>query len=135
MLTDLAEGLRLVGSPLRFARTVGPLTALDWTLRITMIWCLLAAFHLGLDAAAAVAIVCIDSLTTLLPVLPNGAGAQQAAIVGGLHTHASATALIAFSAGTQLLVGAVNALAGIVALALMPSRRRAPAVLAGAQAG
>ncbi|MDX6560744.1 MAG: glycosyltransferase AglD [Gaiellales bacterium] len=135
MLTDLAEGLRLVGSPLRFARTVGPLTALDWTLRITMIWCLLAAFHLGLDAAAAVAIVCIDSLTTLLPVLPNGAGAQQAAIVGGLHSHASATALIAFSAGTQLLVGAVNALAGIVALALMPSRRRAPAVLANAQAG
>jgi uncharacterized membrane protein YbhN (UPF0104 family) len=135
VLTDLAAGLRLVGSPGRFARTVGPLTALDWTLRIVMIWCLLAAFHLGLAAAAAVAVVSIDSLTTLVPVLPNGAGAQQAAIVGGLHTHASASALVAFSAGTQLLVGAVNALSGLVALALLPSRRRARAVVLSAQPG
>ena len=135
VLADLASGLRLVGSPRRFARTVGPLTALDWTLRIPMIWCLLAAFHLGLAAAAAVAVVSIDSLTTLIPVLPNGAGAQQAAIAGGLHVHASATALVAFSAGTQLLVGAANALAGVLALALLPSRRRAPAAIAGAIAG
>ena len=135
VLADLASGLRLVGSPVRFARTIGPLTALDWALRIAMISCLLAAFHLGLDAAAAVAIVSIDSLTTLLPVLPNGAGAQQAAIAGGVHTHASATALVAFSAGTQLLVGAANALAGVLALALMPSRRPARAVLTGAVTG
>jgi uncharacterized membrane protein YbhN (UPF0104 family) len=135
VLADLASGLRLVGSPVRFARTIGPLTALDWTLRIAMISCLLAAFHLGFDAAAAVAIVSIDSLTTLLPVLPNGAGAQQAAIAGGLHTHASATALVAFSAGAQLLVGAANALAGVLALALMPSRRDARAVLTGAMTG
>jgi uncharacterized membrane protein YbhN (UPF0104 family) len=129
-LGDLASGLRLVGSPRRFARTVGPLTVLDWTLRIAMISCLLAAFHLGLHTAVAVAVVSIDSLTTMLPVLPNGAGAQQAAIAGGLHTHASASALVAFSAGTQLLVGAANALAGLLALALLPSRRRAPAALA-----
>jgi uncharacterized membrane protein YbhN (UPF0104 family) len=135
LLADLASGLRLVGSPVSFVRTVGPLTALDWTLRIAMISCLLAAFHLGLDAAAAVAVVSIDSLTTLVPVLPNGAGAQQAAIAGGLHVHASATALVAFSAGTQLLVGAANALAGVLALALMPSRRPARAVLTGAVTG
>jgi hypothetical protein len=80
---------------------------------------LLAAFHLGLDVAAAVAVVSIDSLTTLLPILPNGAGAQQAAIAGALHTHASTTTLIAFSAGTQLLVSTINALTGAVALALL----------------
>ena len=135
LLADLASGLRLVGSPVRFARTVGPLTALDWTLRIAMITCLLAAFHLGPNAAAAVAVVSIDSLTTMLPVLPNGAGAQQAAIAGGLHVHASATSLVAFSAGTQLLVGVANALAGVLALALMPSRERAPAVPSGVAAG
>ncbi|MDX6539712.1 MAG: glycosyltransferase AglD [Gaiellales bacterium] len=134
VLSDLASGLRLVGSPGRFARTVGPLTVLDWTLRITMIWCLLGAFHLSLSAAAAVAVVSIDSLTTLLPVLPNGAGAQQAAIAGGLHMHASTTALIAFSAGTQLLVGAANMLAGILGFALLPSRREQP-VLPRAVAG
>jgi uncharacterized membrane protein YbhN (UPF0104 family) len=135
VLADLASGLRLVGSPVRFARTVGPLTALDWTLRVAMISCLLAAFHLGLDTAAAVAVVSIDSLTTLVPVLPNGAGAQQAAIAGGLHVHASATALVAFSAGAQLLVGAANVLAGVLALTLMPSRRPARAVLTGAVTG
>ncbi len=134
VLSDLASGLRLVGSPGRFARTVGPLTVLDWTLRITMIWCLLGAFHLSLSAAAAVAVVAIDSLTTLLPVLPNGAGAQQAAIAGGLHMHASTTALIAFSAGTQLLVGAANMLAGVLGFALLPSRREQP-VLPRAVAG
>jgi uncharacterized membrane protein YbhN (UPF0104 family) len=132
VLADFASGLRLVGSPGRFARTVGPLTGLDWMLRIAMISCLLAAFHLGLDTAAAVAVVSIDSLTTLLPILPNGAGAQQAAIAGALHMHASASDLLAFSAGAQLLVGVANALAGVVALALMPSRRREPAVLASA---
>jgi hypothetical protein len=41
VLADLSSGLRLVGSPVRFARTVGPLTALDWALRLVMIWCLL----------------------------------------------------------------------------------------------
>jgi uncharacterized membrane protein YbhN (UPF0104 family) len=135
VLADLASGLRLVGSPGRFARIVGPLTVLDWTLRIAMVWCLLAAFHLGLDAAAAVAVVSIDSLTTLLPVLPNGAGAQQAAVAGALHAHASATALVAFSAGAQLLIGAANALGGVFALALLPARRRSPAALSGAVAG
>jgi uncharacterized membrane protein YbhN (UPF0104 family) len=131
VLDDLASGLRLVGSPRRFARMVGPLTVLDWTLRIVMIGCLLSAFHLGLDAAAAVAVVAIDSLTTLLPILPNGAGAQQAAVAGGLHVHVSTTALVAFSAGSQLLVGAANMLAGVLGLAFLPSRRRAEPVLAG----
>jgi uncharacterized membrane protein YbhN (UPF0104 family) len=123
MLADFASGVRLVGSPSRFARTVGPLTVLDWTLRIAMLAAMLAAFHLGPDAAAAVAVVSIDSLTTLLPILPNGAGAQQAATASALHIHASTTALVAFSAGTQVLVGAVNVLAG--ALALPSCRRRA----------
>jgi uncharacterized membrane protein YbhN (UPF0104 family) len=136
VLADLASGVRLVGSPGRFARTVGPLTVLDWTLRIAMVTALLAAFHLGLNAAAAVAVVAIDSLTTLVPVLPNGAGAQQAAIAAALHTHASATLLVAFSAGTQVLVGAVNVLAGGLALSLLPPGRRAPApVLAGGMPG
>jgi uncharacterized protein (TIRG00374 family) len=135
VLADLASGMRLVGSPGRFVRTVGPLTVVDWTLRIAVIWCLLAAFHLGLDAAAAVAVVSVDSLTTLLPVLPNGAGAQQAATVGALHTHASATALVAFSAGAQVLVGAANALAGVLALALMRSRWHARAALSGTTTG
>jgi uncharacterized membrane protein YbhN (UPF0104 family) len=136
VLADLASGLRLVGSPRRFARTVGPLTVLDWTLRIAMVSALLAAFHLGFNAAAAVAVVAIDSLTTLVPVLPNGAGAQQAAIAAALHTHGSTTVLVAFSAGAQLLIGAANALAGGLALALLPSRRRASGpFLAGASPG
>jgi hypothetical protein len=95
-----------------------------------MIWCLLGAFHLGFGAAAPVGVVAIDSLTTLLPILPNGAGAQQAAIAGGLHVHASATSLLAFSAGAQFLVGAVNVLGGAVGLALLPPRRREQPVLA-----
>jgi uncharacterized membrane protein YbhN (UPF0104 family) len=123
MLADFASGVRLVGSPARFARTVGPLALVDWTLRIAMLTAMLAAFHLGPDAAAAIAVVSIDSLTTLVPILPNGAGAQQAATASALHVHASATALVAFSAGTQILVGAVNVLAG--ALALPFCRRRA----------
>jgi uncharacterized membrane protein YbhN (UPF0104 family) len=123
MLADFASGVRLVGSPERFARAVGPLTVLDWTLRIGMLTAMLAAFHLGPDAAAAIAVVAIDSLTTLVPILPNGAGAQQAATASALHVHASTTALVAFSAGTQILVGAVNILAG--ALALPSCRRRA----------
>jgi uncharacterized membrane protein YbhN (UPF0104 family) len=129
VLADLASGLRLVGSPGRFVRTVGPLTALDWTLRLLMIWCLLGAFHLGFGAAAPVGVVAIDSLTTLLPILPNGAGAQQAAIAGGLHVHASASALVAFSAGAQIVIGAANALGGAVGLALLPARRREHPVL------
>ena len=123
MLADFASGVRLIGSPGRFARMVGPLTMLDWTLRIAMLTAMLAAFQLGPDAAAAIAVVSIDSLTTLLPILPNGAGAQQAATASALHVHASATALVAFSAGTQILVGAANLLAG--ALALPSCRRRA----------
>jgi uncharacterized membrane protein YbhN (UPF0104 family) len=121
MLADFASGVHLVGSPERFVRAVGPLTALDWTLRIAMLTAMLAAFHLGPDAGAAIAVVSIDSLTTLVPILPNGAGAQQAATASALHAHASTTALVAFSAGTQILVGAVNVLAGAVAL---PSCRR-----------
>jgi uncharacterized membrane protein YbhN (UPF0104 family) len=134
-LADLASGLRLVGSPGCFARLIGPLAVLDWVLRIAMMATLLAAFHLGLDTAAAVAVVSIDSLTTLVPVLPNGAGAQQAAIAGALNGHASATALVAFSAGTQLLVGAVNVITGALALAFLPRRTAPVPVLAAPSRG
>jgi uncharacterized membrane protein YbhN (UPF0104 family) len=136
VLADFATGLRLVGTPARFARTVGPLVAVDWALRIASMATLLAAFHLGFDAAAGVAVVSIDSLTTMIPVLPNGAGAQQAAIAGALHIHASMATLVAFSAGTQLLVGAVNLLAGGLALAFGLPRKGAPGLaLAGARSG
>jgi hypothetical protein len=43
--------------------------------------------------------------------------------------HASASALVAFSAGAQIVIGAANALGGAVGLALLPARRREHPVL------
>jgi uncharacterized membrane protein YbhN (UPF0104 family) len=129
-VADLASGLRLAGSPLRFARTVGPPATLDWTLRIATMAALLAAFHVGADPVAAAAVVAVVSLTTLVPIVPNGAGAQQAAVAAALHGHASTAALVGFSAGAQLLAGAVNLLAGGVALVVLRCQRpAAPPVL------
>jgi uncharacterized membrane protein YbhN (UPF0104 family) len=129
IVSDLASGLRLAGCPLRFARTVGPPAALDWALRIATITALLAAFNLGLDPVAGIAVVAVDSLSTLVPILPNGAGAQQAGVTAALHGHASAAALVAFSASAQLLAGAANILAGGVAFAVLRSRPCAPAAV------
>lgn len=44
-------------------------------------------------SAAAIASVAIDSFTTLLAALPNGAEGAQAAVAGGLHLHTSTAAL------------------------------------------
>jgi uncharacterized membrane protein YbhN (UPF0104 family) len=126
VMSDFASGLQLVGSPRRFARTVGPLTALDWALRIATIAALLAAFRIGPGAAAAAAVVAIDSLSTMIPLLPNGAGAQQTGITTALQHHASTTDLLAFSMGVQLLVGAVNVIGGVGALTLLGLHQRAP---------
>jgi uncharacterized membrane protein YbhN (UPF0104 family) len=130
VLAEIAAGVAVVGSPRRFARTVGPLTALDWLLRLATIVALLAAFRVALFPAAAPAVAAVDSLTTMIPFLPNGAGVQQAAVVGALHGHASTGTIVGFSVGTQLLIGAANLLGGALALLMLVPRvqvRRAAA--------
>jgi uncharacterized membrane protein YbhN (UPF0104 family) len=120
--SSAADGVRICGSPRRFASATVGWSLLDWPLRIATAYGLLQAFSVPASFAAAAAVVVVDSMSTALPFTPGGVGAQQALVTGVLAGSASTSRLLAFSAGSQLLIYAANALAGIAAMLVLYGR-------------
>jgi uncharacterized membrane protein YbhN (UPF0104 family) len=66
-----------------------------------------------------VAVLVVQGISTVLPFTPGGAGTQQAVLVFALRGTASASAVLAFSVGMQLVTVAVNVVLGFAAIAIM----------------
>jgi uncharacterized membrane protein YbhN (UPF0104 family) len=66
----------------------------------------------------------VDSLSTLLPFSPGGAGTKQGFLVVILHGQASSSRLLAFSIGIWVAVTLFNvALAAVVIFAMLRTLR------------
>jgi uncharacterized membrane protein YbhN (UPF0104 family) len=115
----LARGFAVLHDRRAFVRDVISWQAASWLARIGSVWFFLEAFHIDATAETAVAVLVVQSLSTLLPFTPGGAGAQQAVLVFALAGTASATAILSFSVGMQLTTVAVNVVLGFGAIAVM----------------
>src|SRR5262249_56945621 len=72
------------GAPPLYLREVASWQAAGWVLRFASFWFFLEAFHIGGSFANVMLVMSVQAISTLLPLTPGGAGAQQALLVATL---------------------------------------------------
>jgi uncharacterized membrane protein YbhN (UPF0104 family) len=115
----LAQGFAALHDRRAFLAEVVSWQAASWVARIASVWFFLEAFNIAATAETVVAVLAIQSLSTLLPFTPGGAGTQQAVLVFALGGAASASAILSFSVGMQVATVIANVVLGFGAMALM----------------
>jgi len=115
-----AQGFAILHDARRFViGVIGP-QALSWGFRVASIFWFLRAFHVNATLRNALLALVVDSLATLFPATPGGAGTKQGLIVYLFRGEAiSRTLLIAFSVGMNITIVATNLILGLIATALM----------------
>ena len=98
-----------------YLRTVASWQGLGWLLRFFSFWFFLEAFHIGGSFENVMLVMSVQAVSTLLPLTPGGAGAQQALLVATL-TGPGPIAVLTYSVGQQIAVAVWAALLGFLAL-------------------
>jgi glycosyltransferase 2 family protein len=113
-------GFAILREPRRFALGVVAPQAISWVLRLGSVYYFLEAFDVRASLHNALLVQVVDSLSTLFPATPGGAGTKQGLIVFVFRGRAVSTALLlAFSVGMNIAIVAVNVVLGALAIALM----------------
>lgn len=115
----VAQGFAIFRDRPRYFGGVALWQAWDWTFRFVAIYFFLRAFGIPASAHNALLVQVTQSLTTVFPFTPGGAGTEQALIVYVLGGEASRSSLIAFAVGMKLTVLIVNVGVGFGAIAIM----------------
>ncbi len=118
----LAQGFAALQDRRAFLRDVVSWQAASWVARIASVWFFLEAFHIPATAETVIAVLTVQSLSTLLPFTPGGAGTQQAVLVFALGGTGSASAILSFSVGMQLATIVANVVVGFGAIVVMLGR-------------
>jgi uncharacterized membrane protein YbhN (UPF0104 family) len=116
----LGRGFAILRSPRRFFRSVVIPQAISWVLRIASLYYFLKAFGVHATVHNALLAQVVDSLSTLFPATPGGAGTKQGLSVFLFRKETISTdLLLAFSVGMNIALVVFNLVIGAVALYLM----------------
>jgi uncharacterized membrane protein YbhN (UPF0104 family) len=115
----VGAGLAILRDRPRYLREVVSWQVLSWVFRIASLFFFLRAFHVRATVHNALLAQTVDSLATLLPFSPGGAGTKQGLLVYVLRGQASSSELLAFSVGTNVAIVVFNVAVGAVAVFLM----------------
>ena len=114
----VGRGFAILGDFPAYLRLVVTWQALSWVLRLATIYEFLRAFRLTPSVHNALVVQTVDSLSTLLPFTPGGAGTKQGLTVYALHER-SASAEISFSVGMNIAIVIASVVIGFAALFAM----------------
>jgi glycosyltransferase 2 family protein len=122
----LGRGLAILRDRRRYVREVASWQLASWVCRIAALFWFLRAFHIHATIHNALLSQVVDSLATLLPFSPGGAGTKQGFLVAILHGQASTARLLAFSIGVYAAVTVFNVVlaAGVIYAMLRTLRLR-----------
>jgi uncharacterized membrane protein YbhN (UPF0104 family) len=109
-------GFRVFHDPLAYLQRVAAWQALDWALRLATIYAFMGAFGIEGGLEAVLLIQGAQSASALLPLTPARIGTKQAVLVYVFGSHLSTLSLVAFVAGSELLLAGTNAALGAGAL-------------------
>jgi uncharacterized membrane protein YbhN (UPF0104 family) len=109
------QGAIVLADPALYLRTVASWQACGWVLRFFSFWFFLEAFHIGGSFQNVMLVMSVQTISTLLPLTPGGAGAQQALLVATL-VGPGPIAVLTYSVGQQIAVAAWTAILGALAL-------------------
>jgi uncharacterized membrane protein YbhN (UPF0104 family) len=112
----VARGFAVLRPPSRYVLRVATWQALSWVLRIASTWWFLRAFAVPATVHNALLVTVVQSLATLLPFSPGGAGTQQGLLVYVFRGKFSTTRLLSFSVGMNIAQTALNVLLGFAAI-------------------
>jgi glycosyltransferase 2 family protein len=113
-------GFAVLGNRRRFVLGVIVPQAISWVFRIASLFFFLRAFRVDATVHNALLAQVVDSLATLFPATPGGAGTKQGLIVYLFRKSAiSKTLLLAFSVGMNIAITIANLVLGVIALGLM----------------
>ena len=115
----IGRGVAILRDRRRYLREVVSWQLLSWVFRIAALYWFLRAFHVHPSVHNALLAQVVDSLATLLPFSPGGAGTKQGLLVYVLSGEASSSRLLAFSVGMYAAVTVFNVVAGAIALFVM----------------
>lgn len=94
--------------------------AISWVFRLATLYYFLEAFGVHASVHNALLAQVVDSLATLFPATPGGAGTKQGLIVYLFRNSAiSTTLLLAFSVGMNIALTIANLVLGLIAIGLM----------------
>jgi uncharacterized membrane protein YbhN (UPF0104 family) len=126
----LITGVRVLRRPSTYLSQVASWQALDWVLRLLTIALFMRAFGLGGGLGAVVLVQTVQSASGLIPATPARIGAKHALLFYALGSQVPPTSVLAFVAGSELLLVSSNAALGVAALTAVlgrPRWRQAPA--------
>lgn len=115
----VAQGFAIFRDRRAYLTRVALWQATDWTLRFVTIYLFLRAFGIPASFHNALLIQVTQSLLTVFPFTPSGAGTEQALILYMLGSQASRSSLLAFAVGMKLTVVIVNVAIGFGAILVM----------------
>ena len=116
----VAQGFTIMRDPRRLFTGVIVPQALSWVFRIACVYFFLKAFHVNATLHNALLAQSVESLATLFPATPGGAGTKQGLIVYLFRGEAiSRSLLLAFSVGMNIALVVTNLACGLIAIALM----------------
>jgi glycosyltransferase 2 family protein len=109
------QGAIVLKYPRVYLRTVASWQAAGWALRFFSFWFFLEAFNVGGSFQNVMLVFSVQTVSTLLPLTPGGAGAQQALLVATL-VGPGPIAVLTYSVGQQIAIAAWTLLLGALAL-------------------
>jgi uncharacterized membrane protein YbhN (UPF0104 family) len=101
-----------------YLRTVASWQGVGWLMRFLSFFFFLEAFHIGGSFQNVMLVLSVQAVSTLLPLTPGGAGAQQALLVATL-VGPGPVAVLTYSVGQQIAIAAWTAVLGFLAIALV----------------
>jgi uncharacterized membrane protein YbhN (UPF0104 family) len=114
------QGFTILGQRRRFMFGVILPQTISWFFRIASLFFFLKAFGVTANIHNALLAQVVDSLATLFPATPGGAGTKQGLTEFLFRGRGvSHTLLLAFSVGMNIVLVVVNLLMGLIAIALM----------------
>jgi uncharacterized membrane protein YbhN (UPF0104 family) len=118
--THVRQGFAILGNRRRFVFRVLVPQAFSWIFRIASVFFFLKAFGVPATVHNALVAQVVESLSTLFPATPGGAGTKQGLTEFLFRGHGvSPTLLLAFSVGTNIALVVVNLILGLIAIGLM----------------
>ncbi len=109
------QGAIVLATPRLYLRTVASWQGAGWVLRFFSYWFFLEAFHIGGSFQNVLLVMSVQTVSTLLPLTPGGAGAQQALLVATL-VGPGPIAVLTYSVGQQIAIAAWTVVLGALAL-------------------
>ena len=118
--SHVRQGFAILSDRPRFLKRVIVPQAISWFFRIASLYFFLKAFGVTANIHNALLAQVVDSLATLFPATPGGAGTKQGLTEFLFRGRGvSHTLLLAFSVGLNITIVVVNLVMGLIAIGLM----------------